>query len=88
MNRRNVKKIQDPAPLVRKHLNAIRQTTEYKLFLQAVARSCRAKGSRPEENLARVADVVLRPMARDLSACCPGNKVIIFHMMAMNEKEA
>jgi len=85
---RDAKKVQDPAPLVTKHLNAIRRTTEYKLFLQAAARACNARGSRPEDNLGRVADAVLRPIARDLSACCPGNKVIIFHMMAMNEKDA
>lgn len=88
MDRRDVKKIQDPAPLVRKHLAAVRQTTEYKLFLQAVARACNMRGSPPEKNLARVADAVLRPIAEDLSACCPRNKVIIFHMMAMNEPKA
>lgn len=85
MDQRKEKKIQDPAPLVTKHLNAIRQTTEYRLFLQAVTRACRAKGAHPEDNLARVADAVLRPIARDLSSCCSGNKVVIFHMMAMNE---
>lgn len=88
MNQRSEKRVQDPAPLVTKHLNAIRQTAEYKLFLQAVARACMARGSQPEENLARVADAVLRPMARDLSACCPGNKVVIFHMMTMNSAKA
>lgn len=84
----SIKRVQDPVPLVTKHLNAIRQTTEYKLFLQAAARACRVSGSQPEENLARVADAVLRPIAKDLSDCCPGNKVIIFHMIAMNEANA
>lgn len=87
MNQKEAQRVQDPAPLVTKHLNAIRQTTEYKLFLQAVARACKAQGSRPEDNLGRVADAVLRPIARDISACCPGNKVIIFHMMAMNDRK-
>ena len=88
MNQRNTEKIQDPAPLVTKHLNAVRTTTEYKLLLQAVARACNAKGSRPEENLSRVADAILRPMARDLSLCCKGSKVIIFHMMVINDPNA
>lgn len=85
MNQQDIKKIQDPAPLVTKHLNAVRATTEYKLLLQAATRACNAKGSRPEENLSRVADAILRPMASDLSRCCPGSRVIIFHMMVRNE---
>lgn len=88
MNQRRDVKIQDPVPLVTKHLNALRRTPDYKRFLAAVVRSCKAKGTRPEENLAKVADAVLRPIARDLSACCPGNKVVIFHMMALNERDA
>ena len=88
MDQRNEKRIQDPIPRVIQHLDAIRKTTEYKLFLQAVVGACRVSGSQPEENLARVADAVLRPMARDLSACCPGSKVVIFHMLAMNDAKA
>jgi len=85
MNPQNIKKIQDPAPLVTKHLNAVRATTEYKLLLQAATRACKAKGLQSEENLSRVADAVLRPIARDISSCCPGSRVIIFHMMVRNE---
>lgn len=88
MRSRNEERVQDPAPLVTKHLNAVRGTTEYKLLLEAVVRACKARGSRPEENLSRVADAVLRPIARDLSFCCKGNRVIIFHMVVVNNTEA
>ncbi len=88
MRQRDEEKIQDPVPLVTKHLNAVRGTIEYKLLLEAVARAGGARGSRPEENLSLAADAVLRPIARDLSFCCKGNRVIIFHMMVVNNIEA
>lgn len=84
MNQRRNTKIPDPTPLVTKHLQALRRSPDYQRLLNVATRACRTKGSLPEDRLGKVADAILRPIADDLSACCPGSRVIIFHMMVVN----
>lgn len=77
---------QDLTPLLQKHLDALRSSPDYRRFLSVVAGVCKQGQLLPEQRLARVADVVLRPIADDLSACAPGNRLVIFHLAVINEQ--
>ncbi len=65
-------------PIIEKHLQALRATTEYKLLLQAISNVCRADVN----GLASVADSVVRGVAKDVSSCST-DKLVILHLMVM-----
>lgn len=69
---------QNVSLILRRHLDALRNTTEYGLLLEVVSRMCYS--SQPEKGLAAAADTVLRSIASDLSGCCPDGRIVIFHM--------
>lgn len=79
-------KEQDFTPLLRRHLDALRSSPDYRRFLGVVVEVCKHGPLLPEQRLARVADTVLRPIADDLSNCVPGNRLAIFHMAVVNEQ--
>lgn len=66
-------------PIIEKHMQALRATTEYQLLMQAVANSCRDN----EKGLAVAADSIVRGVAKDVSMSSATGKLVILHLMVM-----
>lgn len=64
--------------LLLQKVGLLQRSTEYKLLLETVASICSQSGGLPEDLLATVADIVLRPVARDLSDIVKGK--IMLHI--------
>ncbi len=63
--------------LLLQKLELLRRSTEYRLLLETAAVVCSQSGELPETALAATADIVLRPIARDLSGLVRGSKVMM-----------
>ena len=70
--------------LLLKKVELLRQSTDYRLLLETAAAVCAQSGELPEQALATAADIVLRPIARDLSSLIKGTKVML-HIYVSNE---
>lgn len=70
--------------LLLKKVELLRQNTDYRLLLETAAVVCAQSSELPEQALATAADMVLRPIARDLSNLVRGAKVML-HMYISNE---
>lgn len=63
--------------LILQKIELLRQNTDYKLLLETVASVCSQTSALPENALATAADIVLRPIARDISSQVRGSKVML-----------
>lgn len=70
--------------LLLQKIGLLQRSTEYRLLLETAAAVCAQSGELPENALATAADIVLRPIARDLSSLVRGSKVML-HMYISGE---
>jgi len=70
--------VADLTPLLQKKVDALRQGADYKRLLETVVQATRSM------DLGAIADEVVRPIARDLSAISPDRKVVV-QMFIMNK---
>lgn len=63
--------------LLQKKVDFLRQGTDYRLLLETAASVGQSTSGLPEDVLASIADVILRPIARDISSLVPGSKVML-----------
>lgn len=64
--------------LLQKKVELLCRSTDYKLLLETAATLClNDRSGLPENTLAVVADLILRPIARDISALTRGSKIML-----------
>lgn len=65
--------------LLLKKVELLQRSTEYRLLLETAAVVCAQSSGLSEDALATAADIVLRPIARDLTSLVRGSKLML-HM--------